>query len=95
VLVAVGLVAHRRQRGADLACFQANDFKARRLQAIGQVLGERAGLEAHRPHVAIEAVQALDDGVNLGGQLASRQTSPLSLTTQIDTDRSDTSIPVW
>jgi hypothetical protein len=28
------------------------------------------------------------------GSLASRQTSPLSSTTQIETDRSDTSIPV-
>jgi hypothetical protein len=57
-------------------------------------LGQRAGLEADRLHFAAEAAQALDDGIDLGRHLGSRQTSPLSSTTQIETDRSDTSIPV-
>jgi hypothetical protein len=65
-VVAVGLVAHRRQRDADLPGLQADHFEAGRLQAVGQVLGKRAGLEADRLHIAAEPAQAIDDGIDLG-----------------------------
>jgi len=65
-VVAVGLVAHRSQRDADLPCLQANDFEPCCLQPVGKVLGQCAGLEADRLDFAAEAAQALDDGVDLG-----------------------------
>jgi len=37
--------------------------------SVSQVLGQRASLEADRLHVAAEAAQALDDGIDLGRDL--------------------------
>ena len=68
-VVAVGLVAHRGQSDADLPGLQANDFEPGGLQPVGQVLRQRAGLEADRLHVTAEAAQSIDDGIDLGRNL--------------------------
>src|SRR6478735_3172924 len=68
-VVAVGLVAHRGQGDADLPGLQADDFESGSLQPVSQVLGQRASLEADRLHVAAEAAQAIDDGIDLGRDL--------------------------
>lgn len=93
-IVSIGLVAHGRQRGGDLACLQADGFEAGRLQAIAEVLRQRAGFEADGRDVLAEGAQAGHYLVDLRNDLASCRISPLSSMLQIETERSETSKPV-
>jgi len=68
-VVAVGLVAHRLQRRGDLPRLQADDLEAGLAQAVGEVLRQRAGLEADLANLIAKAPQRCSDDVNLGSDL--------------------------
>ena len=63
-------LAHRRKRRLHLPGLHADDLKASRLQAVGQALGERAGLEAYLSDLDIEIVEEGIDVRNFGVCLA-------------------------
>jgi hypothetical protein len=63
-IVLVSLVAHRRECRLDLTSFHADDFVASKLQAIRQVLRERAGLQTDFGDLNIELVEEGNDVCN-------------------------------
>ena len=65
-VVLVGLVAHGRQRRVDLAGLHADHVVAGLGQAVGQVLGQRAGLQPHLVDRLAELPQAADQVRHLG-----------------------------
>jgi hypothetical protein len=90
-IIAVRLVAHCCQRRAHLARLEANDLEARGLQPISQILGERTGLEADDPYIRTERAQTRSDAIDIGLNLRLMPNFACSSTTQIATERSDTS----
>ena len=69
-IVLVGLVAHGRECRLDLASFHADHLVTSKLQAVGQVLCERAGLETDFGNLNVELVEEGNDVRNLGVCLA-------------------------
>ena len=69
-IILVGLVAHGRECRLHLPGLHADDLKASRLQAVGQVLGERAGLEADLRDLYLELTEESDDILYLRVRLA-------------------------
>jgi hypothetical protein len=59
-VVLVGLVAHSRQRGVDLAGFHAHDVIPSLSQTVGQMLCQRAGLQPHLVDRLAELTKAGD-----------------------------------
>src|SRR4029453_9710308 len=68
-VILVCFVTHCGQRRVDLACLQTYHLKAGRLQAVGEVLRERAGLEPYDFRLCAKFAQARDDPRNLRGDL--------------------------
>lgn len=66
-VVLVGLVAHGRQRRVDLARLHADHVVAGLGKAIGQMLGQRAGLQSHLVDRLAELPKAADQVRDLGG----------------------------
>ena len=69
-IVFIGFVAHRRECAFDLACFHTHDLKACRLQAVGQILSERACFQSNTFDLNAQIVQLGDNVLNIRGKLS-------------------------
>ncbi len=69
-VVLIGLVPHRRQGGANLASFHADDIKAIIRKPIEQMLAHGASLKPDPRNRVSEALQTLGDFTDITGQFA-------------------------
>ena len=87
----VGLVAHGRKRGIDLAGLHAHDVKPRFFHSVGQMLGERASLQPYLVDRFAELAGSEPGPARRIERIARAEPSHPWSIMQIATERSDTS----